>query len=131
MLHAVLHQLRQLLSFGASVQVESLLRDALCPAGRFDVLPAQSPRPLHALLPQQRVLRLVAGGGVSVRRFLLPGLSPLAVLHAVLRVDGQLRLGEQRSNVNAECVIDSSEAAAAWSSSPPSEAPSFTFGIFL
>lgn len=115
MLHAVLHQLRQLLSFGAPVQVEPLLRDALRPAGRFGALPAQSPRPLHALLPQQRVLRLVAAGGVPVRRFLLPGLSSLAVLGAVLGVDGQLRLGEQRSNVR----------------SPPSQALSFTFGMFL
>lgn len=129
-LHAVLHQLRQLLPFRASVQVESLLRDALCPAGRLGVLPAQSARPLHALLPQQRVLRLVTGGGVSVRCFLLPGLSSLAGLHALLCVDGQLRLGEQRSNVNAESVVDSSEAAVSCLSSP-SEVPRFPFGIFL
>lgn len=105
MLHAVLHQLRQLLTFGASVQVESLLRDALGPAGRLDVLPAEPPRPLHALLPQQRVLRLVAGGGVPVRRFLLPGLSSLAVLHAVLRVDGQLGLGERELYVSCLFII--------------------------
>lgn len=93
-LHAILDQLRQLLSLGASVQVESLLRDALCSAGRFGALPAQPPRPLHALLPQQRVLRLVARGGVSVGRLLLPGPSALAMLHALLYVDGHLRLGE-------------------------------------
>lgn len=102
MLHAVLHQLGELLPFRASVQVEPLLRDALRSAGRFGVLPAEPPRPLHALLPQQRVLGLVAGGRVSVRRFLLPGLPPLAVLRAVLRVDGQLRLGEQGRGIYAE-----------------------------
>lgn len=105
MLHAVLHQLRELLPFRASVQVESLLRYALCSAGRFGVLPAESPSPLHALLPQQRVLGLVTGGGVSVRRFLLPGLPSLAVLRAVLRVDGQLRLGEQGRSIYAEYTM--------------------------
>lgn len=90
MLHAVLHQLGQLLSLRAPVQVEALLRDALGPAGWLGALPAESPRPLHALLPQQRVLRLVAGGGASVGRLLLPGLASLAVFHALLHVDGQL-----------------------------------------
>lgn len=94
MLHAVLHQLGQLLPLRATVQVEALLRDALGAAGRLGALPAEAPRPLHALLPQQRVLRLVTGGGVPVGRLLLPGLAPLAVLHALLHVDGQLRLGE-------------------------------------
>lgn len=106
MLHAILDELRQLLPLGASVQVESLLRDTLGPAGRFDVLPAQPPpRPLHALLPQQRVLGLVARGGVSVGRLLLPGLSALAMLHALLHVDGHLRLREEGGGVSAgHCV---------------------------
>lgn len=102
MLHAILHQLRQFLSLRASVQVKSLLRDALSSAGQFGVLPAEPPCPLHALLPQQRVLRRVTHGGVPVRRLLLPGLATLAMLHAVLDVERQLRLVEQGVSVNAE-----------------------------
>lgn len=101
MLHAILHQLRQLLSLRTSVQVESLLRDALGSARRFGALPAEPPRPLHALLSQQRVLQLFAWGGVSVRRLLLPGLAALTVLRALLHVDGQLGLRERRTSVNA------------------------------
>ena len=100
-LHAILDQLRQLLSLRASVQVQSLLRDTLRSARRFGALPAQPPCPLHALLPQQRVLRLVARGGVSVGRLLLPGLSTLSMLHTLIHVDGHLRLGEQSGGINA------------------------------
>lgn len=101
MLHAILDQLGQLLPLGASVQVESLLRDTLRSAGRFGGLPAQPPRPLHALLPQQRVLRLVARGGVPVSRLLLPGLFTLPMLLALLHVDGHLRLGKNGGSINA------------------------------
>lgn len=94
MLHAVLDELRKLLSLGASIQVEPLLGDALCLARGLVVLPAQPPRPLHALLPQQRVLRLVAGGGVPVGRLLLPGLSVVAVFLALICADGCLGLQE-------------------------------------
>ena len=94
MLHAVLHQLRQLLALRAPVEVEPLLGDALGPAGGLDALAAQAASPLQALLPEERVLRLVAGGGAPVAGPLLPG--PLAVgapaLVAVLDVDGHLRL---------------------------------------
>lgn len=103
-LHAILDQLGQLLTLGASVQVESLLRDALCSTWRFDVLPAESPCPLHALLPQQRVFRLVARGRVPVGRLLLPGLSTLPMLLTLLHVDGHLRLGERVGTVNMDTV---------------------------
>jgi len=80
--HAVADQLRQLLPLGAPVEVEALLGDALgvVLAGVAahplppDALLAQASRPLHALLPQQGVIRLVVAarlvplvlGGVAV-----------------------------------------------------------------
>jgi len=100
-LHAVLDQLVQLLALRPPVQVEPLLWDAIGPAGRLGGLPAEPPRPLHALLPQQRVLRLVAGGGVPVGLLLLPGLPSLALLLALLHVDGHLGLGRQGGGVTA------------------------------
>lgn len=110
--HAVADQLGQLFPLRASVEVEALLSDALgvvlarvpghsLPPHAFLT---QTPCPLHALLPQQRVLRLVTRGGVSVGRLLLPGLSALATLHALLYVDGHLRLGGQGRGVNC-CII--------------------------
>lgn len=97
MLHAVLDQLGQLLALGAPIQVEALLRDALGAAGELGVLPAQTAGPLHALLPQQRVLRLVAGGGVPVGRLFPPRLAArLALPLSGLHVDGHLGLqGEE------------------------------------
>lgn len=65
--HAVSDQLRQLLPLRAPVEVEALLGDALSVV--FARVPArplpphafltQTPSPLHALLPQQGVIRLV------------------------------------------------------------------------
>lgn len=49
-LHAVLDQLRELLSLGAAVHVEALLADALGAARGLAALAAQTPRPLHAFL---------------------------------------------------------------------------------
>lgn len=90
-LHAVFDQLGQLLALGAPVEVVSLLRYALCPAPWLVALPAQPPRPLHALLPQQGVVRLVTGGGVPLSLF-FPGVSSLTELLALVHVDRHLRL---------------------------------------
>lgn len=65
--HAVADQLGELLPLGAPVEVEALLGDALgvvlarVPAASLPPRAplAQAPGPLHALLPQQRVIRLV------------------------------------------------------------------------
>lgn len=92
-LHAVFDQLRELLPLGAAVQVESLLRDALGAAPRLGVPAAQPPRPLHALLPQQRVLRLVAARRVPMGALLLPGLVPLLGILTLVHVNGHLREG--------------------------------------
>lgn len=67
MSHSVSDQLRQLLPLRAPVEVEALLGDALSVVfTRVPVHPlpphaflTQTPSPLHALLPQQRVVRLV------------------------------------------------------------------------
>ena len=62
--HSIADQLRQLLPLRASVQAEALLSDALgvvlagVPAASLPphALLTQTPRPLHALLPQQGVI---------------------------------------------------------------------------
>lgn len=97
MLHAVLDELGQLLPLGAPVQVEALLADALGAAGRLGALAAQPARPLHALLAQQWVLRLVAARGVAVRRLVLPRLAPVAGVLALLQSHRHLglRIGDR------------------------------------
>lgn len=83
--HAVADQLRQLLPLRAAVEVEALLSDALCVvlAGvSAQPLPphaflTQTPCPLHALLPQQRVIRRVIAA-----RLVPPVLRVLAVIDA-------------------------------------------------
>ena len=93
MSHAVPDQLRQLLPLRASVQAEALLGHALgvvpdwvaaCGQRAPRALLAQAPRPLHALLPQQRILRRVAASG------LLP---PLPGVLALVHADRHLGLG--------------------------------------
>lgn len=86
-LHTVFDKLGELLPLGAPVQAEALLADPLGRlAGVLVALPAQPASPLHALAPQQRMLRLVAGARVPVvagldAPVLLDVLCVLAVLH--------------------------------------------------
>lgn len=83
--HAVADELGQLLPLGAAVEVEALLGDALgvVLAGvPVHSLPphaflTQPPRPLHALLPQQRVIGLLIAA-----RLVAPVLRVLAVVNA-------------------------------------------------
>lgn len=83
MSHAVPDQFRQLLPLRAPIQVEALLGDALGVVfARVPVhaLPphaflTQAPSPLHALLPQQGVLRLFGAA-----RLVPPVLCVLAVI---------------------------------------------------
>lgn len=66
--------------------------------------PAQAPCPLHALPPQQRVVGLVAGGGVPVvaaaAELLFGVFGVLPVLHA----DGDLRLERRRTREMKGCI---------------------------
>lgn len=109
-LHACAHQGVELLPLGAAEQAESLLRDPLGRAARSlgttrptPALPAQPPRPLHALPPQQWVIRGMGGrgrggqwlgrGGVAMRtRATEQRLSELPRVLIVLHRDGHLRL---------------------------------------
>lgn len=89
--HAVADQLGQLLPLGASVEVQALLSDALgvvfggVPAGPLPpgAFFTQTSCPLHALLPQQRGIRLL----VAAR--LLP---PVFGVLTVINIDRYLRL---------------------------------------
>lgn len=91
-LHAVLHQFRELLSLWASVEVEALLVDAFSTARRLCTLSAKPPCPLHALLPQQWMFWLVTAGWVPVGRFLFPGLAPVPWVLTLVHVYRHLRL---------------------------------------
>lgn len=92
--HSIADQLGQLLPFGAAVEVEALLGDALgvvlagVPVHALppDALLAQSSGPLHALLPQEGVLRWLVGP-----RLLHSLLGVLTVVHT----DRHLWLGEK------------------------------------
>lgn len=88
--HAVADQLGQLLPLGAPVEVQALLSNALgvvfggVPAGPLP--PAsftQASGPLHALLPQQRVVRLLRAAGL---------LGPVFGVLAVVNTDWHLWL---------------------------------------
>lgn len=81
--HAVADQLGQLLPLGAPVEVQALLSNALgvvfggVPAGRLPpAFLTQASGPLHALLPQQRMIRLLGAAGL-----LTPVFGVLAVVH--------------------------------------------------
>lgn len=89
--HAVADQLGQLLPLGAPVEVQALLSDALgvvfggVPAGPLPpgAFFTQTSCPLHALLPQQRGIRLLVAAG------LLP---PVFGVLTVVNIDRHLRL---------------------------------------
>lgn len=124
MFHACADQRVELLSLRASEQGQSLLADPLCsascgplrPAGPPTPLPAQPSGPLHALPPEEGVVRRVGGrggglgrGGVAVGT---PpgqqGLSGLSGVLVVLHCDGHLGLRERHTHTQLRPISSSS-----------------------
>lgn len=91
--HSIFHKFSKLLSLWPPVEVQSLLRYFLsCFTRVSGTFSAQPSGPLHALSPQQGVVRLVAGRGVAVVASVMTLVLAVFGVFPFLHTDWYLRL---------------------------------------
>lgn len=95
--HSIFHKFSKLLSLWPPVEVQSLLRYFLsCFTRVSGTFSAQPSGPLHALSPQQGVVRLVAGRGVAVVAPVMTLVLAVFGVFPFLHTDWYLRLERKR-----------------------------------
>lgn len=91
--HSVFHKFSKLLSFGSPVEVQSLLSYFFCSFTRvLRPFSAQPSGPLHALPPQQGMVRLVTRRWVAVKAAVVPWVFDIFGVFPLFHTNGYLRL---------------------------------------